>query len=54
MKKLQHRSITRLLEVFESGTHLFLVMEYVEGGDLLSRVKSKGALPEIEAKNIFK
>ncbi|CAG9326324.1 unnamed protein product [Blepharisma stoltei] len=53
MKKIKHRNVIRLLEVFESKRHLMIVMEYSGGGDLLQFVKSKGRLSESEAKKIF-
>ncbi|CAG9322064.1 unnamed protein product [Blepharisma stoltei] len=53
MKRVKHRNVIRLLEVFESKRHLMIVMEYSGGGDLLQFVKSKGRLTETEAKKIF-
>ena len=35
LKKIRHSNIIRLLEVFESPQHLFMVMEYAGKGDLL-------------------
>jgi serine/threonine protein kinase len=35
LKKIRHSNIIRLLEVFETSKHFLIVMEYVEGGDLL-------------------
>jgi serine/threonine protein kinase len=53
-KKMHHSHIAQVLQVFENNQYLFLVMEYVNGGDLLNLVKSRGKLPESEAKSIFK
>lgn len=39
LKKTIHKNIIRLLEVFENKQHIFFVMEYAEGGDLLQLVK---------------
>lgn len=54
LKKIHHSNIIRLLEVFESSKHFFIVMEYAGAGDLLHYVKKKRRLPENEAKFIFK
>ena len=37
----RHKNIIRLLEVFESGQHIFMVFEYASGGDVLDLVKKK-------------
>jgi serine/threonine protein kinase len=38
------------LEVFETDNNIMLVMEYAEGGDLLSYVKKHGIVGERQAK----
>jgi tRNA A-37 threonylcarbamoyl transferase component Bud32 len=47
--KLKHPNVVELLEFGESGGFLFLAMEYVEGGNLLDRIKRDGPLPQREA-----
>ncbi|KAJ1954301.1 rim15, signal transduction response regulator, partial [Linderina pennispora] len=42
--------VVRLLFTFQSRTNLYLVMEYLNGGDCASLLKSIGALPEDWAK----
>eukprot|EP01022_Parablepharisma_sp_SALTPOND_P004426 TRINITY_DN120265_c1_g1_i1.p3 TRINITY_DN120265_c1_g1~~TRINITY_DN120265_c1_g1_i1.p3 ORF type:complete len:335 (-),score=40.08 TRINITY_DN120265_c1_g1_i1:233-1237(-) len=54
LKKIRHANVIRLLEVFEGPKHLFIVMEYASGGDLLRYVKKKGRLSEPEARGIFR
>jgi len=54
LKKIHHSNIIRLLEVFESSKHFFIVMEYAGAGDLLHYVKKKRRLQENEARYIFK
>ena len=54
LKKIRHANVIRLLEVFEDATHMLIVMEYAAGGDLLKYVRSKGPLPEQEARSIFR
>ena len=38
MKQLQHPHIVRLLDAYESPTHLCLVMELCTGGELMHRI----------------
>jgi serine/threonine protein kinase len=54
LKKIRHSNIIRLLEVFESESHLLMVMEYAGGGDLLQYVKTRGRLSENEARKYFR
>lgn len=35
MSAIRHKHIIRLLEVFESKQHMYMVFEYASGGDLL-------------------
>lgn len=44
-----HPHIATLHDVYESESHLYLVMEHLEGGDLFTRVLQRQALPEGEA-----
>ena len=53
MKKLQHKNIIRLLEVFESSRKVMIVLEYAGGGDLLQILKARGSLTEEECRGIF-
>ena len=54
MSAIRHKHIIRLLEVFESHQHMYMVFEYAAGGDLLQLVKRKRALTEREARPIFR
>lgn len=51
---LSHPGIVTVYEWFETPTHLFLVMEVLEGGDLLDFVIRRGSLPEPEARRLFR
>lgn len=49
LRKLDHRNVIKLLEVFETDTTIYLVMEYMDKGDLYTLLKTqkKGRLAEI-------
>ena len=54
MSSIRHRHVIRLLEVFETNHHLFMVLENAGGGDLLHMVKKRRALTEDEARPLFR
>lgn len=51
--KLKHPHIIKLEEIFVTDSHLVLVLEYADQGDLFSFVKSKGGLDEETARWFF-
>lgn len=50
---MNHDGIVRLVDVFETDRMLYLVMELMEGGDMLDYTLSKGSLSEPETKFFF-
>lgn len=46
---MDHPHIVRLVDVYESGDYLSLVMECMEGGELFERIKKRKRFPEDEA-----
>lgn len=53
MKFLDHSSVLRLYDVYDTPNYLFLVLEHVEGGELFDYLLSKGKLSEEEARGFF-
>lgn len=49
IRKLRHHNIVNIIDVFEENGTAYYVMEYLEGGNLDSRVKSNGPLDEATA-----
>lgn len=54
MKLISHPNVMGLLEVWENKSELYLVLEYVDGGELFDYLVAKGKLSEPEAVHYFK
>lgn len=54
LNKIKSRYVINILEYFENDESIFLVLNYMPGGDLLSYLKDNGALSEDFAKYLFK
>eukprot|EP00826_Nyctotherus_ovalis_P043156 TRINITY_DN4516_c0_g5_i2.p4 TRINITY_DN4516_c0_g5~~TRINITY_DN4516_c0_g5_i2.p4 ORF type:complete len:149 (-),score=56.91 TRINITY_DN4516_c0_g5_i2:576-1022(-) len=48
IKELHHKFIVRFMEIFENETHIYIVMERIEGGELLEFFKQCRYLGELE------
>jgi len=46
---IDHPSVVKLLELFDDGRTLYLIMEYMAGGELFDRIVQKEAYSEAEA-----
>ncbi|KAF7837636.1 CBL-interacting serine/threonine-protein kinase 1-like isoform X1 [Senna tora] len=53
LKILKHPNVVRLYEVLASKTKIYMVLEYVNGGELFDRIASKGKLAEAEGRKLF-
>ncbi|GMI92727.1 SNF1 kinase homolog 10, SNF1-RELATED PROTEIN KINASE 1.1 [Hibiscus trionum] len=53
LKLLMHPHITRVYEVIETTTDIFIVMEYVESGELYDYIAANGRLEEDKARHFF-
>ncbi|KAN0025327.1 hypothetical protein ACTFIU_003587 [Dictyostelium citrinum] len=54
MKKLKHKNIIQLIEVFDSNDHLYLVLELIRGGELFDKIVEKGNYSEKDACNLVR
>ncbi|TVY35656.1 Serine/threonine-protein kinase [Lachnellula subtilissima] len=54
MKLIQHPNIMRLYDIWENRTEIYLVLEYVDNGELFERITSSGRLGEEEAIRYFR
>ncbi|KAJ7980477.1 Non-specific serine/threonine protein kinase [Quillaja saponaria] len=53
LKLLKHPNVVRLYEVLASKNRIYMVLEYVTGGELFDRIASKGKLTEAEGRKLF-
>lgn len=53
MKLIRHPNVIRLYEVMASKTKIYIVLEFVTGGELFDKIASKGRLKEDEARKYF-
>ncbi|KAM3122273.1 hypothetical protein CJJ07_001593 [Candidozyma auris] len=54
MKLISHPNIMGLHDVWENKNDLYLILEYIEGGELFDYLIKRGRLSEYEAINYFK
>ncbi|KAI9737931.1 MAG: hypothetical protein M1834_009301 [Cirrosporium novae-zelandiae] len=54
MKLINHPSIINLYDIWENRGELYLILEYVEGGELFSYISKECVLDESEAARIFR
>lgn len=53
LKRFRHPHIIKLYQVLETERDIYLVMEYVEGGELFDYIVQRGKLAEAEARAYF-
>lgn len=54
MEDLHHPNIVQLFHVITSPEYLFLVMEFVPGGDMLDYLRAHGCMSEDTARSVFR
>ncbi|KAL3616873.1 CBL-interacting serine/threonine-protein kinase 23 [Castilleja foliolosa] len=53
MKLIRHPHVIRMFEVMASKTKIYIVMEFVTGGELFDKIATRGRLKEDEARKYF-
>ncbi|KAK6590330.1 hypothetical protein RS030_162538 [Cryptosporidium xiaoi] len=53
LKSIIHPHIIRLYEVLDTPTDIYMIMEYVKGGELFDYILQKGRLSEDESRRLF-
>ncbi|KAI7752653.1 hypothetical protein M8C21_033238 [Ambrosia artemisiifolia] len=53
MKLIKHPNVVRLYEVMGSKTKIFIVLEFVTGGELFDKIVNHGRMQEDEARKYF-
>lgn len=54
MKVLRHPNIVQIKDVLMDKTHLYITMDYVNGGELYSKIAERGFMPEGVARRYFR
>mmetsp|Transcript_34909 Transcript_34909/g.87853 ORF Transcript_34909/g.87853 Transcript_34909/m.87853 type:complete len:853 (-) Transcript_34909:259-2817(-) len=54
MQKVNHPNIVRMEAMYETKSHLYLVMELVDGGALMDKILDRGYLTEREAATVIR
>ncbi|XP_024024135.1 CBL-interacting serine/threonine-protein kinase 9 [Morus notabilis] len=53
MKLIKHPNVLKLFEVMASRTKIYIVLEFVDGGELFDKIAKHGRLKEDEARSYF-
>ncbi|CAL9092564.1 CBL-interacting protein kinase [Musa troglodytarum] len=53
MKLIKHPNVVQIYEVMASKTKIYIVLEFVEGGELFDKIANHGKLKEDEARRYF-
>ncbi|KAK8629250.1 hypothetical protein V6N13_078100 [Hibiscus sabdariffa] len=53
MKLIRHPNVIRMYEVMASKTKIYIVLEFVTGGELFDKIASRGRFKEEEARKYF-
>jgi len=54
MYKIDHRNCVRLYEIFETSKKLYMVLDYLQGGELFDHIVARGSYSEKEASVIVR
>ncbi|KAJ0110463.1 hypothetical protein Patl1_00675 [Pistacia atlantica] len=53
MKLIKHPNVIKIIEVMASKTKIFIVLEFIDGGELFDKIAKNGRLKEDEARRYF-
>ena len=53
LRYFNHPNIIKLFEVLDTDNHLFVIIEYIDGGELFDILNRKGSLSENESRHFF-
>lgn len=48
MRKLNHKHVIRLYEMYESDNSIYLVLELIKGGELIKRIAKEKIFSEVD------
>ncbi len=54
MKMINHHHVVAVKDVFATSAKIFIVLEFVGGGELFDKIANEGKLPEDKARFYFK
>lgn len=54
MKMINHHHVVSVKDVFATSAKIFIVLEFVGGGELFDKIANEGKLPEDKARFYFK
>jgi serine/threonine protein kinase len=54
MKMISHHHVVSVKDVFATSAKIFIVLEFVGGGELFDKIANEGKLPEEKARFYFK
>ncbi|RUS18633.1 kinase-like domain-containing protein [Endogone sp. FLAS-F59071] len=54
ISRFQHDAIAKVYEVIQDDDHIWIIMEFYEGGELFEKVEAQGRLEESEARRWFR
>ncbi|KAI6356017.1 hypothetical protein MCOR25_008016 [Pyricularia grisea] len=54
LKLIEHPNIVKLYDIWENSNEIYLILEYVERGDLFDFISKHGPMPEEEAMFVFR
>lgn len=54
MRSIDHPNVIQLFEVMETKKHIFLILEYASGGEVLDKIMTQGKLSEESARNLIR